>query len=365
MRDTVRDTDTPRNGITIIDTQPADDLADVWDALDTLPHATPAVDLTTTTVELVAARATNEVGARTAPPSRWTDRAIPLAIILGSLVLGIVGGWYSRPDPDQRILERLPVIEHLSLLQEAGSVEFLEALAEQMKEGKGSAPRWMRLLRNPDELRAEAHEFAAAVQSLRNELLGDESSRVSFPRRRAYVESLSASDITALQRSAETFEELSAVDRRDLERVAAALADPARGSLRDAAKLWHVIVAANSPLLRRSIVAMPSAERIEWLARTAGRFEPRMPSRGREEDRGGDRRPPAPRGEGVENQRGNDGRPGPFQWQPPGHGTTRNPNGRPSEGPPPTSRGPSISRPGPSPPPAPEEAPSETQAAPR
>lgn len=361
----MRDTDTSGNGITGTNTRPADDLGDVWDALDTLPRATPAADLSATTVELVAARATRDGGREAIPTPRLLDRIVPLVAIIGGLVLGVFWGRLSTPDPDQRILERLPVIEHLGLLQESGSVEFLEALAEQMKAGQGNGPRWLKVLRDPAELRAEAQEFDVALRSLRDERASDESSSNRIARRRDEVESLSTGDLAALEKSAGTFEALPGVDRRDLERVAAALADPTQASLRDAAKLWHIIIAAINPAFRRNIVDMSSAERIEWLTRTAGRFDPRMPNRTREDDRGGDRRPPAPRGEGADDRGGNSRWPGPFQRQPPGSGPQSGPNGRHGEGPPPLSRGPSIRPAVPPRPDSPGEDSSENRAEPR
>ncbi len=361
----MRDTDTPVNGTTGTNTRPADDLADVWDVLDTLPQAMPAADLSATTVELVAARAANDVGGRVAPLPRSTDRIIPLAIVIGSLVIGILAGRMTAPDPDQRVLERLPVIEHLSLLQEAGSVEFLEALAAKMKAGEGNGPRWLRLLRDPSELREEAQEFDAAARSLRDELRSDGSSRDRITARREKVEELSAGDLLALEKSAATFESLPTVDRRDLERVATALADPAQASLRDAAKLWHIIVTAINPAFRRNIIDMSSDERIEWLTRTAGRFDPRMPSRSRDDDRGGDRRPPEVRGDGGE-KRGWNGRP-PGSFQRPPTGGPGSPNGRPGpgKGMSPTFQDPSITGPATPRPAGPGEVPSETRAAPR
>lgn len=361
----MRSTDTFGNGSTGTSTRPADDLADVWDALDTLPRATPAADLSATTVELVAARVTRDGGRVAIPTPRLLDRVVPIVAILGGLVLGVFWGRLSTPDPDQRILERLPVIEHLGLLQESGSVGFLEALAAEMKTGQGNGPRWLKVLRDPAELRAEAQEFDAAIQALRDERARDESSHDRIARRRDEVAGLSASDLAALEKSAGMFEDLSAVERRDLERVAAALSDDTRSSLRDAAKLWHIIVAAINPAFRRNIVDMPSEERIEWLTRSAGRFDPRMLSRPREDERAGEWRPPAPRSEGGDDRGVNSRWPGPFQRQPPGPGPQGGPNDRPGDGPRPPPRSPSVRPAAPPRPDAPKEAPSETQAAPR
>ena len=167
--------------------------------------------------------------------------------------------------------------------------------------------------------------------------------------RRRQVTKLPAAKQADLERAAETFRGLSSIDRRELTAVAAALADPTNGRLRDAARTWHVILAAMNPVVRRSVVEMPAEERLEMLERSPGR--PREDFR--------DRRP----GEG-----------GGEEWRPPPFG----PPGAPQIGPPrpgnggpgrPDERPPGI--PGPPgfrpPPPAaePRGAPAETPAPPR
>lgn len=333
---------------------PAADLADVWDVLDSLASAKPATDLTATTVELVAAKVANTVRPKTTAATHWTDRVVPLTIIIGGLFVGLVMGRIAAPDPDARILERLPVIEHLDLLQELGSVEFLEALANQVKDGQVNPPRWLRFVRDPSVLREEANEFETAIAALRSEMNEKDSSGDILERRREKVGDLNASDFAKLEKSAAAFEDLNAVDRRELERVAAVLADASPGSLHEAAKKWHVIISAMSPERRHDIIEMSKDDRLEWLARWA----PWQPIRPSEDGRTGERRPPPPRRDGP------DDRPRPGNWQPPFQRPPNGPaNGEP-EGPPPPKRpplnGPPSSRPSP-----PREVPSETREAPR
>jgi len=336
---------------------PADDLADVWDVLDTLPAPKPAKDLTATTVELVAARVANEAKPSGASQSRWIDRVVPFASILGGLLVGLVAGRATAPDPDAKVLERLPVIEHLGLLQELGSVDFLEALAEQLKEGQANPPRWLRFVRDPAGLRSEADEFEAMLVTLRAELAKKASSTAAHDRRRERVAKLPSTELAALEKSAATFEAMTPIDRRELEHLAAVLVDPAQTRLHDAAKLWHLIVVASNPAFRRNIIDMSSAERLEWLARSAGRFDQRPSTNGRDGERGDDRRPMGPRREGPDERTGLGGWPPPFQRPPlPPEG------GQPTEPPP---RGPSIKAPRDFWPGAPKVVPSETRVAPR
>lgn len=340
---------------------PADDLADVWDVLDRLPSAKLATDLTATTVELVAAKVTNDVRPTEASQVRWIDRLVPLAIIVGGLALGLVAGRVAAPDPDTKILERLPIIEHLALLQELGSVEFLESLAGQMRDGQANPPRWLRFMRDPSGLRGEAKEFDAILATLLSESSDGQPSDDKLERRRQRVADLTPSDLAALEKSAATFEAMTSVDRRELERLAAVLADPARKPLHAAAQQWHLIVTAYNPAFRRNIIEMSKDDRLEWLARSAGRDGPwQQPVRPRDDERGGERRPLPPRREGTDERPRPGDRPSGFQRPP-----NLPPRGEhPGPPPPPPDRpminGPAMSRPGP-----PREAPAETPEAPR
>jgi len=269
---------------------PAADLADVWDALDALPRARAGIDLAATTVELVAAKLAGVAAARDREPPwllAWVSR---LAIVAAALAAGWAVGRVTAPDQD---LRNLPLIEHLELLQEAGSVGFLGSLAERMQAGAGQPQRWFRLLLDPQALRAQARDFDGEVERLRAEFAtGDDAA--SLAARQARLERLSAAERDALERSAETFAGLSRRGRADLQDVARVLADPAQGRLRDAARLWHVIVAGTPPLFRQDVVEMTPERRLEWLERPAGsEWRGGFPGRGRDE-RGGERRPPGP-----------------------------------------------------------------------
>jgi len=307
----------PRAEDRAVEPLPADDLADVWEALDMLPSALVPVDLTATTVELVAARAAGDTARLPAAPALRTRAVWLLVAVVAGLVMGVVTGRATAPDPDRRVLERLPLIEHLGLLQEAGSVDFLEQLARRMEAGQGPSARWLGFSRDADTLRAEAREFNAAIESLQADLAGSTTDREPLARRRERVASLGEAELAALEKSAATFEALAAVDRRGLARLAEALANPQAAGLHEAARLWHVIVAATNPAFRRNVIEMATAERLEWLARGAGRFEPRLPSRGREDERGSDRRPVGPRPDG-EDRGWTGGRQPPFPRPGPG-----------------------------------------------
>lgn len=250
---------------------PAGDLGDVWHLLDALPPARARVDLAATTVDLVAAKVAGIARAGDDGPigtGRWL---IPVAAALASLAAGFVAGRATAPDPDQWVLERLPVIEQLDFLREAGSRRFLDAMAERLSRNP-ELPRWLRAGGDPQALREEAREFDAALTKLAGEEVHGSRGRDATKARRAAVAALPAARKSELERDAETFRRLSNSDRQELTAVAEALADPTNGRLRDAARTWHVLLAAMNPVVRRTVIEMPIEERLEMLERPAGRF---------------------------------------------------------------------------------------------
>ncbi len=260
---------------------PAADLADVWEMLDVLPAASAAADMAATTVDLMAVRLSPQ---GSSPGSRgWLvlqGWLAPTATVVGALIAGIVLGRVTIPDP---VVENLPFIRHIDLLQEAGSLEFLEQLAELMTTDRPVQPRWFRLARDPESVRAEALEFDAEVDVLRQDFAAQTTAA-----RAARLAAVGPERRDRLEKSAETFFSLSPIDRREVEAVARGLADPRGDRLREAARLWHVIVAATPPPMRRGIVEMRLEDRMEWLQRPAGgegRFDPRPDGRGRDDDR--------------------------------------------------------------------------------
>lgn len=312
---------------------PAGDLGDVWQLLDALPPAAARVDLAATTVDLVAAKVAGfarDGDRERTGPGRWL---IPVAAVVAALAAGLVAGRATAPDPDQWVLERLPVIEHLDLVRQAGSLRFLEAVADRLSLNP-ELPRWLRAGGDPQALREEAREFDAALAKLASEDVQGSLGRDATKARRTAVAALPAARKADLERDAETFRRLSNLDRQELTAVAEALADPTNGRLRDAARTWHVLLAAMNPVVRRTVIEMPIEERLEMLERPAGRLRDEFRERRPNNAGGPDRRPmpggppgvpsigpPRPRtGEpNRPSERFQEGRPGPpgFRFPPP------------------------------------------------
>lgn len=294
-------------------TGPASDLGEVWELLDSLPPAAAPRDMAATTVELAAARVArgDTDVSRAGLRGGWLG---PALVVVAALLTGFVTGRATAPDP---VLRQLPLIEHLGLLQEAGSVAFLESLASRMADRESPQARWFRLSRDPESIGADARDFETEVERLRVDLAAGDGAE-SLARRQARLEALPAADLAALERSAEAFTSLKRLARQDLEAVARALTDPRTARLREAARLWHVIVAATPPLFRQDVIDMDAERRLEWLQRPAGmEWRGGFPGRPRDDDRG-DRRPPgqprppfAPDGGGQAGPGGFPGRPRP------------------------------------------------------
>jgi len=330
--------------------QPASDLGPVWDALDALPRAVAPIDMAATTIDMAAVTAERRPAAGTirdllsaaASSPGWLWPALAVA---ASLVGGVVLGRLAAPDPDARVLEHLPVIRHLALLEEAGSVKFLQALASR----RGQQPQRM----PPEMLRGEEEEFSAAIADLEQDHVVGAAAAPLVADRRMAIAVLDDDDRDTIERAAADFQALGRSRQRDLVAVAAALADPRQDDLRSAARLWHLIVAASDPADRRNIVELDAESRLEWLERRS-RFREWMGERrggGQGTIEGG----PAARGPGVPPALGPDGRPrwqgprgegggpqGPrFEGRPRGEFGPREGGGlRPDAGPPPERREP-------------------------
>lgn len=284
---------------------PANDLGEIWGALDALPRASASIDMAATTIDMAAVtmgrstpRSTLHMGGGW--PATWRHWILPTLAVGGSLMAGIVAGRVTAPDPDVRILEYLPMVRHLPLLQEAGSVTFLQALAARRIQ---QPPRML-----PEVLRDEEIEFDAAVADLRGDHVLGSGARPLLQDRRMAVAMMDGDERDAIERSVAAFGDLTKAEQRDLAAVAAALADPQREDLRAAARLWHLIIAASNPPERKGIVELDAEGRLEWLERRSRLREWVGERRGLQPAAEGGSLPPRPLGPGSGGG-GGEGRP--------------------------------------------------------
>lgn len=236
---------------------PATALGDIWAALDSLPRSAPSPAATATTIEMVAISAQHRsaVAARPAPQA-WVAA---VTVVIASFLGGAAAGRATLPSPAARMMpQQWPLVEHLELLQEAGSVEFLHEVDRRSY----PAPRSFPLLQQPT---GADPAFEASIGSLRGGALHrDTQEPLSGARRRDFEERMK--DLAQLDGS----------DRRRLGELARALANPENEHLVEAARLWHAWVASRDPAERRSIISLDTDERLEWLDRYS-RLQSRMP----------------------------------------------------------------------------------------
>jgi hypothetical protein len=273
---------TSRAGHPDDDLAPAEVMGDVWPLLDELPRAVASSRLTATTVEMAA------VTARPAELERDRLQAWlgPLAVVAAALALGILAGRITAPAAARSLVD-LPLVQHLDLLQEAGSEAFLEQLAARRAElpGRG-APRF-----GGEIARRAAEPFAARIESLEAALVADRD-RTSAERR-AWVAALPLDERSELEQSAAAYARLSPTQRELLAGVAAALVDPARPELREAAQAWHAWLSAVRPTERPDIIAYGTDNRLAWIDWYLQRFDPRRRPGGPGSFRPGAAPPPA------------------------------------------------------------------------
>jgi hypothetical protein len=294
--------------------EPADDpLDDIRLLLDGLAPAAAPSSLASTTIEMAAVSASGRSVPRTKPSRRTRVRSWwgPVGCVLGALGIGLVIGRATTTDPDERILEYLPVVEHLGVLQEAGSVAFLKSVAERdyppprrFPFGRPPEERPADGEARPDSPQAAADEeddwpqFNETLEALQEGPFGPETPASEIDARRERVADIDAESRRRLSDAAKTFQELPLAERHDLIELARALGegDPEGelGTLVDAARSWHRWLGWRDPADRHAVVALESHERLEWLDRYArfnarSRFPPGPPGRG-------DSAPPSGRG---------------------------------------------------------------------
>lgn len=307
-----------------IDDTPSAALGPAWELLDVLPSSAALPTMTSTTVEMVAAASRP----RQVRGGWWRGWLAPVAIVATSFLAGVVAGRTTVTDPDQAMFEHLPVIDHYDVLREAGSVEFLTAVARRNYPPPPRRPAFARPGERGGEGPPPAHEsLDAAVAAFAKASFGADAAAARD--HRAEFDDQPADERRRLVDAATGFQRLSATQRRDLVRLARTLGGkdgvgPDRDELLEAARLWHQWLSTRDPAERKGVIDLGTDERLEWLDRYAQQRP--MPGRGGAFRDGGGFRGSGPPG-------------GPF------------PEGPPREGPPFNGRPPHDPRRGPPPPP--------------
>lgn len=298
-----------------------DPLDDIRLLLDPLTPSSAPETLTSTTIEMVAVSSAGRPGERK-KSARRPIRSLwgAAGCVLAALLIGLAMGRATTSDPDERILEYLPVVEHLGVLQEAGSVAFLRSVAERdyppprrfpfgrPPEGRegGDRPRFDQPASAPaDEGWLQLNE---TLEALQEGPFGPETPASEIDARREHVEELDDDARRRLADAAKAFQELPLSRRHDIVELARALGDgdDPEGELQTllaAARSWHQWVAWRDPADRHAVVALDATDRLEWLDRYA-RFNVRPMFPMGPSGRGG------PEGRGFGGERGDRSREG-------------------------------------------------------
>jgi hypothetical protein len=245
---------------------PADLLGPAWELLDALPRSAAPASLMTTTIEMAAARP------RPAPAAWWRSWIAPVAVVATAFAVGVAAGRGSGTDADQFVFDHMPVLEHYDVVREAGSVEFLMAIAQ-----RNYPPPRRPFTRNGAAAPPVYAALDAAVAAFTTEPVG-----AGFPgaaERRKDFSSRPVEERRRVADAAGSFQRLTATERRDLVRLARAFGGrdgegPDREELLAAARLWHQWLATRDPADRRAVIELDTAERLEWLDYALARSGP-------------------------------------------------------------------------------------------
>ena len=307
-----------------------DILGDVRDLLAPLERSAAAPGLASTTIGM-AAVAAGEAEARPQPGAGRRGWVSATALVGAALLAGFAAGRGSAPDPDESTLRYLPVVEHVDVLHEAGSVAFLDAISVRQY----PAPRPFPFARQPESRGEEAADpdvwpqLDETVEALRAGPFGPETPAAEMVGRRERIEDMDDEELRLVADRATVFHALPRATSHELIELARELAesdDARRDTLLAAARTWHRWIAWSDPADRQSVVALGLDDRLEWLDRRArmafrGQWSPGRPFTG---GRGGD-----PFGQG---RRGRDERRDPGDT-PAGSAPTAEPGGGADAGP--------------------------------
>ena len=222
-----------------------------WDLLDELPRATVDDSFTRTTVEMVAIQAGDAVS-QAQRTNRRRQHLAWVLVVLSATAAGVVGFAYTAQklaEPNDQIVEDLPIIEHLDAYKNAGSVEFLRRLDEHnlFHEDDGNA----------SSRRANIGILSAALWSVAfasAPAVG--SADETMDQRRARLEKMSSLEKDELLRNHKRLEQLKLEQQKQLRDLEQQLAnDPQGDRLRKVMLQYH-----------EWLRALPSAERADLLS---------------------------------------------------------------------------------------------------
>jgi hypothetical protein len=229
-----------------------------WRLLDGLPRASVDEKFTKTTLEMVALSATEDAEAalRGLPARQRRQRLTGLISMAAALLVGFAIGHQVWPDPNQKLLADLPVLENLDLYYQVDDIEFLRLLDREHvfeeSEGDSSSP-------------AEAAPKPAAEPASGNVPSGDLAGSDSASRR-ARIEGLDAGKQQDLLRKFERFEALSPAEQQRLRDLQAQItADPNSQKLLLVLERYHEWLKTITTPQRAKLAELPAKQRVDQI----------------------------------------------------------------------------------------------------
>jgi hypothetical protein len=305
---------------------PEEVLGEVWNALDVLPAARSTPNLASSTIEMAAVSIVRDTDAARLEKVSSGDRTrwmVAGVIVAACLTAGFVTG--SATSGNRRSAwgpELTVVIRHLDVLEEAGSVGFLEAFAQgdytppmfvSRESGRRGRPDEDSGDDPPDGPAERGEPFArpavptpeldAALADFQLMFFGGELPQPITPAdalRGGSAGGGMEGDLgDPATKAAFDFEvnrlafgELAPSQRDAYITLAETLADPRRSDLVAAARLWHAWVTFADPVERAGLVKLPASERVEWLERRMRQWRRFMPGRSSDDEREEDQQSP-------------------------------------------------------------------------
>lgn len=225
-----------------------------WNMLDRLPRASVDEKFTKTTIEMVAASASQEAEAvaREAPRRRRRQRIVGAVSMAAALVLGFVMGRGLWTDPNERLTEDLPVLQNLDLYYQADDIELLRVLAE-----KGSFNET-----DTDDAGDNSPTVPSAIDA------GPSTTGEDLDARRAKIAQLEPSEQQELFRKYERFRAMPPEEQQRLRALQAEIsADPHAGHLQQVLERYHEWLKTITPSQRATLAELPPQDRIKQIER--------------------------------------------------------------------------------------------------
>jgi hypothetical protein len=219
-----------------------------WGLLDGLPRASVDEKFTKTTLEMVALSAVQDADAalRAAPVRQRRQRLAGLISMAAALLVGFAIGHEVWPDPNQKLLADLPVLENLDLYYQVEDIAFLKELVREhvFDEPDGEAPATPSVATAPSAADSEDEQAA----------------------RRARIAGLDAGKQQELLRKQERFAALSTTEQQRLRDLQAQItSDPDSQKLLVALERYHEWLKTITTPQRAKLAELPAKQRVDQI----------------------------------------------------------------------------------------------------